>query len=303
LVLVTPSTTQPGQFVMVCREAIDGINVRADNLNERLDYGKTVNISLYAYQWGVPMPAQTNGQNNTVAISIQPPTQAFFGGQMVGSHKPTAPIPYVNTPAEGLSLPDSINIAGENGMSLLSVFGNKIDTPRDYIDGQMYYITYLLNNQQPDPAWYSMDYIYINLRTYYEVPENPTWDDVSPTLTQFGNIYPLMSKYIVDLGNQEAVLSKKDILIYAFTRDINDPFYMPATRDLSDAMRETIVKWLNNPLPGTGDIKKAQVTTAADSTPEVLNESEEIKRVRALTEAKNGAKRFADSIPSPFANL
>jgi len=136
-----------------------------------------------------------------------------------------------------------------------------------------------------------MDSIYMNLRSYYEVPESPTWDDVSGVLTQFGNVYPIMSKFIVNLGSETAVLSKKDILIYAFTRNINDPFYMPATRDLWDAMRQTIVKWLSNPLPGKGETANTMAAEKA-AVPAALEESEEIKKVRQLTEAKNGAAPF-----------
>jgi hypothetical protein len=301
LVIVTPSQTNPGQFVLVCREAIDGINVRADNLNVRLDYGQHVSVYLYAYQWGAPIP----GLNN-ITFSIQPPTQAFFGGQMVGPNKPTAPIPYINTPIDVLKFPVSIPVAA-NALAAW-VVGPSIKTlgkPRGYIDGQMYYITYLLNAQQPDPAWYGMDYIYINLRSYYEVPENPTWDDISPILTQFGNVYPLMSKYIVDLSSPEAVLAKKDILIYSFTRDINDPVYMPATRDMSEAVRQTIVKWLLNPLPGKGTVAKVAAAVAPQAPTEdtELQESDEIKKVRKLTELKNGATNEEAPMPSPFENL
>lgn len=299
LVLVSPSTKKTGQFVMVCRETIDGLNLRADDINTRLEYSETANVHLYAYQWGKALKT-----NDMVSFTLQPKTQAFFGGQMKGPHTPKAAIPYINTPTSGISFPHLTPVIA-NGMCILPIRGNKIGTPRVYIDGQMYYISYQFQNNQPDPASYSMDAIYVNLRTYSKVPDAPTWDDVSDVLTQYGNVYPLMSKYVVDLGSETAVLSKKEIMLYAFTRDINDPVYMPANRDLSESKRLTIVKWLQNPLPGGKSTKEAisYKASAVDTTTTTLDESEAIKKVRALTEAKNGAIPFPSSHPSPFENL
>lgn len=301
LVLLTPSNKNPGQYVIVSREAIGGYNVRADNLNERLENGRTVTISLYAYQWGKPLAG------NRITFAIQPKTQAFFGGQMQGSKAPKAAIPYINFPVEGISLAAEAE-TDATGRCDLPVTGNKIDWPRGYVDGQMYYITYLLNGEQPDAAAYGMDSIYISLRSYYEVPEKPTWDDISATMIQYGNVYPVMSKYVVDLTSEAAVLLKKEILTYAFTRSIDDPMYMPVTRDLSEAMRETIVKWLANPLPGKNlsgpaPVPEAALTAAAATDSPGLEESDEIKKVKKLTEQKNGATAVPVVMPLSFDDL
>jgi len=296
LVLVTPSTNQPGQYILVCRESIGGYNIRADRHNQRLEAGLMAGIDVYAYQWGEPL------NNASIGFAIQPPTPAFFGGQTKGPHAPTASIPYINTPSDGLTLPAQLS-TDATGKCTLPVTGNRIGTPRDYLDGQMYYISYTPDNIPADAAAYGMDAIYVSLRTYYEVPDAPTWDDVSPVLTQFGNVYPVMSKHIVDLGSEAAVLSKKDILIYAFTRDIHDPFYMPVTRDLSDAMRQTIVKWLHNPLPGKSQPVAAVRAADTQAAQAPLEESQEIKKVQELTMAKNGASRFKALAVNPFTRL
>jgi len=111
LVLVSPSNKNPGQYNLVCREAIDGINVRADNLNARLEYQETAKINLYAYQWGLALP------DTKITFELQPKTQAFFGGQMNGSKMPKAAIPYINTPASGISFQNSIQ-TGKTGLGL-----------------------------------------------------------------------------------------------------------------------------------------------------------------------------------------
>ena len=70
-------------------------------------------------------------------------------------------------------------------------------------------------------------------------------------MIQYSNLYPIMSKYLVDLSDPEAIKKKKDIVEFAFSRDIDDPIYMPVTRDLSENKRLTILKWLQNPMDST----------------------------------------------------
>ena len=55
-----------------------------------------------------------------------------------------------------------------------------------------------------------------------------------------------MSKYLVDLGDRDAVLARREILEFAFTQDIHSPMYMPVTRDLSESKRLTILEYLES---------------------------------------------------------
>lgn len=273
------------QYQLMAREAVQGFMLRADNFVQRLDCGDSATVNLYAYQWGQP------AANVNVSVSIQPTTQALFGPVNTGDDTTKIPVPWINTPVEGLTL-GSIAPTGANGTTSISITGNSINNPRQYVEGQVYYISYQNNPVITDNAAYGMDAIYVHLRDDYTVPAAPTWDDVSEVFTQFGNVYPLMSKFIVDLASEEAVSEKRNILIYAFTRDINDTFYMPVTRDLSEAKRQTIVKWLQNPLPGTKDktgVRTARSAEAIAPADAGLFETEQIKKVKALTQLKNGA--------------
>lgn len=278
-----------GQYQLLARESIQGFWVRADNLVQRLDNGDTASVDLYAYQWGEP------AQNVPISVSIQPPTQMLFAPQQTGDDTQNITVPYINTPPEGLTF-GYIAPTDANGKTSVSITGNAIDNPRGYVEGQVYYISYQNNPPLVDSASYSMDAIYVHLRNPCTVPEAPTWDDVSEVFIQFGNVYPLMSKYVVNLNSEQAVSQKTQILIYAFTRPITDTFYMPVTRDISEAKRQTIVKWLQNPLPGTGTSSRtpspAKAATEAATANTPLVETAQGQKVREITMRKNGAETF-----------
>ena len=98
----------------------------------------------------------------------------------------------------------------------------------------------------PDLVQHAFDCVILHLRNAYQKPDTPTWQDhIAPILTQYGNLYPVMNERIVDLTAYESVKNARAILALAFSLDIADPNYMPVTRDLSAAKRETILQWLN----------------------------------------------------------
>lgn len=252
LVLITPSAAKPGQYVVIAREAIDGYLVRADNFVQRLDYNQTNVVDIYAYQWGEPLASQD------ISITLEPPTPVLPKGDPNGS--PICETPGNNYPVDGVSFYSSIQ-TDANGRARLEITGNAIHNPRVYIDGQIYFVDYQLQNIQTDPAAYGGDTISIHLRDYFEVTDNPTWNDISEIMIQYSNLYPIMSKYVVDLSDPVAVKAKKDILIFAFTRDINDPIHMPVTRDLSEAKRQAILNWLKEP-----DLRLGEKAVRADKS-------------------------------------
>ena len=115
--------------------------------------------------------------------------------------------------------------------------------PRGYIDGQVYLIDYRIPGQS-NTARSSFDYIALHVRDDFDVPADPTWDDIAPIMTQYGNLYPIMSKHLVDLGSEASCARHADILHLAFSLPETDPNYMPVTRDLSVYKRRTILAWL-----------------------------------------------------------
>ena len=82
----------------------------------------------------------------------------------------------------------------------------------------------------------------------FQAPKSPTWfADIRPIMTQYGNLYPIMSKHLVDLGDYASVVRHLNILRLAFSLPIEDTNHMPVTRDLSDAKRAMILQWMDSP--------------------------------------------------------
>jgi hypothetical protein len=80
-----------------------------------------------------------------------------------------------------------------------------------------------------------------------------------------------MSKHLVDLGDYDSVVAHLKILELAFSLPIEDPNHMPVTRDLSDAKRDMILKWMATPgadgLPLKGAPIPAAVAAAVAAAP------------------------------------
>jgi hypothetical protein len=281
LVLLAPSSAGPEQYVLIAREAINGFVIRADNFVQRLDYNQTNKVDIYAYQYGIPLAFQD------ITVSLEAPTPVT----PLSPNNPISEVPGNNYPQDGLSFYSLIQ-TDANGRARLDITGNAINSPRIYIDGQIYYLDYQIQNNPNDPVAGSMvpENISIHLRDYFEVPENPTWNDISEIMTQYSNLYPIMSKYVVDLSDPVAVKAKKNLLIFAFTRDISDPIHMPVTRDLSEAKRQAILKWLEAPeLPPVEKAMSLDKSLTANAVKSDAKLTDKQIKLKNLVKVKSGA--------------
>lgn len=291
LILVTPSAANPGQYAILAREAVDGLVARADNFVLRLDDGQSVDVDFYAYQWGKPLP------NANVTISIDPPTP----DTPLGPQNPISELYGNNYPAEGLTFNGSFQTNAE-GKAQMRLTGNAIHSPRVYIDGQIYTLTY--QSDTVDPA-FGPEQLVVHLRDYFEEIAEPVWDDISEMMIQYSNLYPIMSKYVVDLADPAALAEKRNILIFAFSRDINDTMHMPVTRDLSGTKRKTILNWLKNPRTGPKADLKSQARLARAENPVAPGTelTERQIRYREAVQAKNGSFTGFTATENLFENL
>lgn len=301
LLLLMPSRANPAQFAIVAREAVNGLLVRADNFVQRLDAGDTNTVNFYAAQWGKPL------KNNTITLTLAPPTP----DTPLGPNSPISELYGNNFPADGLSFPAVIH-TDNNGFALLSINGNAIQSPRVYLDGQVYTINYQLQQIPNDYDNFAItpDIIAVHLRDAFEILQNPVWEDIAPTMIQYSNLYPIMSKYLVNLADPVALKSRKDILIFAFSRDINDTMHMPVTRDLSKAKRQTILNWLNSSGIAVEAIPKSFSESIGQSKPKHQNPvpastplTDVQLKFRNATKAKNGATRSLPDDSDLFENI
>jgi hypothetical protein len=219
------------------RETKNGLHLRAEQLVQRLDAGQAGTVDLFATQYGLPL------RNNHISVSLLPP-QSGMGGGRPEPNPPKAPIPTINQPAESLRFPDSV-LTDDRGRATLLIETSDPGNPRGYIDGQIYLLRYSLGGA-PDLVQHSFDFVIIHLRDRYEKIDQPTWlEHIQPILTQYGNLYPVMSERIVDLTSYESVAKERAILSLALSLEAEDPNHMPVSRDLSAGKRHAILHWLN----------------------------------------------------------
>ena len=240
----------PGPLTIGIRETVAGAWVRADQFVQRVDTAETgwvsAPVNLWAMRWGRPWAGAP------LLASLQPPQPGAGGtGDPDEVKPPQTSIPLINVPADKLSVPSALS-AGDDGIAVLDIQVANPDNPRGYLDGQIYQISYslALTGQSPMPIF---ELIAVHARDAYVAPETPSWvDDVAPILIQYGNLYPIMSRGLFSFSDPLAIQANARLLYLAFTRPIEDPNYMPATRDLSAGKVTAILRWLEGYLPEAG---------------------------------------------------
>jgi hypothetical protein len=235
-IVATPPNSSQG--LVAIRETPNGLFTGAEPFVLRIDPDNdapvTATATLYATVYGQP----------ATFASLQLAQTGEMDGLGTGSAGVLlAPVPAAGIPMSALNFPASL-AAGPDGTVVLQIQATPPNNPRGYIDGQLYNITYQQAGQARS-AFGPFEVIAIHLRDAYPVPETPTWEaDIKPIFTQYGNLYPIMSKRLVRLANPASVYEHRNLLTLAFSLDIGDPNYMPATRDLSQGKQDTILKWL-----------------------------------------------------------
>lgn len=250
LVLAQVSTSG---LAPLATEAADGTFVRADRYVFRFNPPERKETAFYATKFGQRMSGAT--------ISFVMDNSQMLGQQTQGPLP--GPTPGTPNPTTGLypfSFPNALNYdaatqTGQvqtdvNGVALLVMDTTDPGNPRGYIDGQVFGFAYQLGNTPPVVGAQQNPSAILNLLifTQYVAPAVPTWiADVSPILTQYAELYPIM-KRIVDLSNYGSVMKNRSILKLVFSTPESDPNYMPVTRDLSKPKRDMLLQWLDNPV-------------------------------------------------------
>lgn len=206
--------------------------VRADQFVSRLNEGESFKVNLKATHLGKPLSgASINFVQSTAAFGPTPPA--------------------VGTPENAISFPASTT-TDEHGNASITVLASDPGNPREYIDGQIYGIVYKLETQDYallNPSDFVSLLVYSSVKD--SIIQNPDWDrDIQPIMQQYANLYPLMSKGIFNLADKEVVHNNAEILSFVFSKELTDPNYMPATRDLSSGKQRMILRYLETILSG-----------------------------------------------------
>ena len=270
LLLLTPLTADNSSYAVLVSETLGGWYARADDFVARLEPGGTATFDIYATRYGRP-----------IATAVQfSPNLNMLGGP--------PPDPAVGTPTEAISYPSNLS-TDNRGKAVLCVEARAAGpgNPRGYIDGQVYGIGYQPAEQPAQASTNPWNFISILAFDRVDVPDKPTWlADVQPILQQYGNLYPIMSKHLVKLGDYDSVVAHLGILKLAFSRPIEDPNYMPVIRDLSAGKRAIILKWLDNPVKGEPTPTAAAPAPAKRAAVEVdLEPAQRRSKTEALMKA------------------
>jgi hypothetical protein len=240
MAILLPATH--GGYPIALRETVAGLWVRADDFVQRIDAAANGwmrgDVTLYAMRFGRPY------EGADVVVSVAPPDKTQGGAPPDEVQSPQAPIPTINVPADKLRFAQTRLRTGSRGETTITFWATDPGCPRKYLDGQIYWVNYALaaTGQSPMPMF---EAVAVHVRDAFTPPPTPSWNsDIAPILVQFGNLYPIMSEGLFSFSDYETVAANARLLYLAFTRDINHPEYMPATRDLSAGKRRMLVNWL-----------------------------------------------------------
>ncbi|NVE00184.1 hypothetical protein [Massilia sp. BJB1822] len=243
---------QNGKSVVAIRESLLGLEVRSEDIVFRLDPNDSnanhFDTTIYAARYGQRLAGQqlnfwvaapaTDMDNTPVS---QPPGTT-----------PRALLPVNNVPAFAVQFQPALPVTDATGKVTVRLQGPEVmDHPREYIDGQLYTISY--NFSGSDPALQqNFDKLAVLVFSTVPVVDNPTWNDVQPILQQYANLYPVMSQGLFDFSKQDQADANAFIMRFVLDKDINDPDQMPVTRDMSSAKRSMLIRYFDQVLESQG---------------------------------------------------
>jgi hypothetical protein len=244
-----------GRYNVLIQESLGGLYVRADDFVYRLEPKESKTVDLYATQYGKPISAE---------IAFAP------NNNMLGNAGPAnVAVPDIGTPDDGVTYASSLT-TDANGKATLQLTAGVMSParPRGYIGGQLYGVGYQFVEQPAQTIMNAWNFVSVLAFSPVDVPDSPTWyRDIQPILQQYANLYPIMSKHLVRLGDYDSVVKHLNILKLAFSLPIGDPNHMPVTRDLSAGDRAMILKWMSSPGSDGLPLKGEPATAAAPPPP------------------------------------
>lgn len=288
-----------GSLMGLCAETRDGLFVRTDSFVRRMDPGANDSVMFHARRYGRPAGG--------VEIYLQPPMAMPFPPGQGG---------VVNDPHPALTVPGKL-ATGPDGAATLKLAASDPGNPRRQVlgktwpvDGQVYMISFspqgsdgAPNLDGGDTGLTGLDAVFVHAREKVEVPNQPDWTQhVQPIMADYARLYPVMSKHLFDIADQAAFVRHRAQLLLAFSRTMDDPNYMPVTRDLSEAKRLIIVNWLNSAAGASAStgVVQSVLGVAALAKPKPAAKAKKVaakKRAAEHFDAKRDGPKLYRDIP------
>jgi hypothetical protein len=249
-VVLNPAAGGP---LVAASEHSAGVHVRADMFVARLNPGETFDTAFRASKFGKPYAAAQIDLTLGPAFPFDPSSE-----------------PPTGIPPAALAVPASIACdAGGRGTAPISAVSPA--SPRGYVDGQVYRIDYQIHGIDPLNR---SDFLSLLVWDDFVPAEPLTWYGSTKSLfEQYSNLYPVMNGFF-DMSSYEQVVANRLDIITRLSLPPTDARYMPVTRDLSDAKRKAMLRWLSEvgadgkPLLGTPPVPiPVPNLTTADGVP------------------------------------
>lgn len=245
-------TVYNGTSTIVAKEDDNGLYVQADKLFARLDADEETSINIIPMKYGksvssgtINIPQAVVNSNyykatSNAILSLNDGTSSIID---LKSNNQKYGVVNIKAPSTIRSDPNDIKTQPRYAYNLDSLV---YETGYSYQDANGN--TYQVAAQTSAQGISTYPTIITLVHDKYTIPQTPTWvDDVFPILNFYNNMYPVMHS-ILNLSNYSSVTAHIDSMKRAFMTPINNAAYMPVTRDLSNAKREMILKWLNFPI-------------------------------------------------------
>jgi hypothetical protein len=259
VLFLTPSGGTPAPAIS---ESPGGLYVRADRYVFRMNPGDEAEAHLFATRFGRPYAGAR-------IITILDPSE-LQGGNIPGS----PPSPPVAVPIDAIDFPVRV-VTDTHGIAILKIRAKSPGDPRGYLDGQVYGVRSVLEETifWPTTPYPFNPWNFVSLLVWndFKIDDPPTWfGGLQPVFQQYANLYPVMGRFL-DLASYESVVANRQLLLLAFGLGMDDPNSMPVTRDLSDAKRKAILRWLSTdgtpPLGPQPRVVESRLATTAPAQP------------------------------------
>ena len=161
----------------------------------------------------------------------------------------------VGTPANGVTFPNQV-VTDAKGQATFTIGSNPPQSPRIYLDGQVYGIQANWSLDTYRDIWAFVSVKVFDVAAPVDTP--PTWwQDVQPILNQYAVLYPAMRQILL-INDYDTVVANLKPILDRLQLSIDDPMMMPITRELSASKLQIILDWAAagtpqgmNPQPGS----------------------------------------------------
>jgi hypothetical protein len=221
-------------------ENSNGSYIDVDGASLYMNPGDQASVNVWATSFGSPAA----GVSVPLGLVPNPPPKGFDN----------------NTPASALTFPDSVKTGADGSASIPLQASDPSELPpaRQNIGGQLYFLGgfWQVNNVGPGPLNVKLLTPSASANT-----TNPTWSNVQPILFKYYYLYGYMAS-IVDLSNYDDVAQNAQIIKHVLLLDFGDPNYMPVSREMSNADRQTLLTWIANGCPA-GNLEETELFAGA----------------------------------------